>query len=54
MHKEQCVFNHKVHGAWLGFVNIKQALCVKNNVFYNVHGAWLKVTRNNRHGGHNQ
>ena len=51
MHKEQCVFNHKVHGAWLGFVNIKQALCVKNNVFYNVHGAWLKVTRNNRHGG---
>ena len=53
MLKEQCVFNYNVHGVWLGFVNIKQALCVKNNVSYNVHGVWLKVTRKNRHGGHN-
>ena len=36
------------------FVNIKQALCVKNNAFYKVHGAWLKVTRNNRNGVHSQ
>lgn len=34
------------------FVNIKQALCEKSNVFfYKVHVEWLKVPRNNRHDG---
>ena len=36
------------------FVNIKQALCEKSDVFfYKVHVQWLKATRNNRHDGNN-